>query len=311
MFRMALRCVAAAGWLWLALFPALAAAAPTESDSIVVDGRTRSYRLHIPAGLADAASAPVVLAFHGGGSNGRGMERFTGFSRLANREGFIVVYPDAVDGNWVDGREGIRTKAHREGVDDIAFIAALLDALARRHPIDAKRVFATGISNGGIFSHYLASNLAGRIAAIAPVAGGLADPFYRSFAPSQPVSVFVLQGAADPLMPFDGGAVAFRRGQIIATDETVRLWRQLDHTRVLPATGVLPDIDPVDGCRVRWSSWGGGRLNTEVLLYVQEGAGHTWPGGSQYLPKSVIGGVCRDFDATQAIWNFFKAHPRP
>src|SRR5882724_4783890 len=261
-----------AAWLWLTLVPAPASAAATESHSIAIDGRPRSYRLHIPSGLSDTAPAPIVLVFHGGGSNGRGMERFTGFSRLADREAFIVVYPDAVDG---------------------------------------KRVFATGISNGGIFSHYLAANLADRIAAIAPVAGGLADPFYRSFAPSRPVSVFILQGAADPLMPFDGGAVAFRRGQIIATDETVRLWRQLDRTRALPATGVLPDIDPGDGCRVRWSSWGGGRLNTEVLLYVQEGAGHTWPGGSQYLPKSVIGGVCRDFDATLAIWDFFKAHPRP
>jgi polyhydroxybutyrate depolymerase len=169
----------------------------------------------------------------------------------------------------------LRTAAHREGVDDIAFIAALLDALARRHPIDAKRVFATGISNGGIFSHYLAANLADRIAAIAPVAGGFADPFYRRFAPSQPVSVFIVQGTADPLMPFDGGAVAFRRGQIIRTDETVRLWRQQDHTRAVPVTGDLPDTDAKDSCRVHWSSWRGGRLDTEVLLYVEEGAGHT------------------------------------
>jgi len=62
---------------------------------------------------------------------------------------------------------------------------------------------------------------------------------------------------------------------------------------------------------VHWSRWRGGRLDSEVLLYVEEGAGHTWPGGSQYLPKMAIGGVCRDFDATRAIWDFFKAHPRP
>ncbi len=311
MLGVLMRLASVAAWLWLTLVPAPAATVSTASGSIVVDGRTRSYRLHIPGGLADAEPAPVVLAFHGGGSNGRGMERLTGFSGLADREGFIVVYPDAVDGNWVDGREGLRTAAHREGVDDVTFIAALLDELARRHPIDAKRVFATGISNGGIFSHYLAAKLADRIAAIAPVAGGLADPFYRTFAPSQPVSVFILQGTADPLMPFDGGAVAWRRGQIIATDEAVRLWRQQDHTRTLPVTGVLSDTDAKDGCRVRWSSWCGGRLNSEVLLYVEEGAGHTWPGGLQYLPKAIIGGVCRDFDATEAIWDFFKTHPRP
>jgi polyhydroxybutyrate depolymerase len=303
---------AGAAWLCLTLIAAYPAAARTEVQSVPVDGRVRTYRLHIPGGLTETTPAPVVLAFHGGGGNGRSMERLTGFSRLADREHFVVVYPDAVDGNWVDGRVDMRTTAHRQGVDDVAFIAALLDDLARRHPIDAKRVFATGISNGGIFSHYLAANLADRIAAIAPVAGGLADPFYWTFAPSQPVSVFILQGAADPLMPFDGGAVAWGgRGQIIATAETVRLWRQQDHTRTFPATGLLPDIDAKDGCRVRWSSWRGGRLDSEVLLYVEEGAGHTWPGGSEYLPKAIIGGVCRDFDASEAIWEFFKAHPRP
>jgi len=105
MFQRVWRWGRSAAWLCLALFPTLTATAATESDSLVVDGRTRSNRLHIPTGFADTAPAPVVLAFHGGGS-GRGMERFTGFSRLADREGFIVVYPDAVEGNWVDGREG-------------------------------------------------------------------------------------------------------------------------------------------------------------------------------------------------------------
>src|SRR5215471_18054822 len=138
--------------IWLVFCFSPAAATPTASGSIVVDGRTRTFRLHIPPSLSDTVPAAVVLAFHGGGSDGRAMERFTGFSRLADREGFMVVYPDAVDGNWVDGREGLHTAAHREGVDDIAFIAALLDELERRHSIDAKRIFATGISNGGIFS---------------------------------------------------------------------------------------------------------------------------------------------------------------
>jgi polyhydroxybutyrate depolymerase len=91
----------------------------------------------------------------------------------------------------------------------------------------------------------------------------------------------------------------------------VRLWREADQTRAVPVSGDLPDGDPKDGCRVRWSSWRGGRLDSEVLLYVEEGAGHTWPGGSQYLPKAVIGRVCRHFDGTQAIWDFFKTHPRP
>ncbi len=312
LFRRLARPVQAAAWLGLTLLAALPAAARTESHRIVVDGRARSYLLHLPPNIAGGEPAALVLAFHGGGSNGRAMEWLTGFSRIADREGFIVVYPDAVADNWVDGRVGMRMKAQREGIDDVAFVAALLDELARRYSIDAKRVFATGISNGAIFSHYLAAKLADRIAAIAPVVGGLADPFYREFAPSHAVSVFIIQGTADPLMPFDGGTVAWGgRGRIIATDESVRLWVARNGTRTTPVTGLLPQTDAKDGCRVRWSSWRGGRLNSEVLLYAEDGAGHTWPGGPQYLPKAIIGRVCRDFDATQAICDFFKAHPRP
>lgn len=301
-----------AGRLCLTLLAALPGTARTESHSILVDGRVRSYLVHFPSNFADDEPTALVLAFHGGGSNGRAMEWLTGFSRLSDREGFIVAYPDAVAGSWVDGRVGMRTKAHRKGIDDVAFVAALLDKLARRYAIDAGRVFATSISNGAIFSHYLAAKLADRFAAIAPVVGGLADPFHRQFAPSHAVSVFVIQGAVDPLMPFNGGAVAWGgRGHVIATDETVRLWVAWNGTCATPVTGLLPETDAKDGCRVRWSSWRGGRFNSEVLLYVEEDAGHTWPGGPQYLPRAIIGRVCRDFDATQAIWDFFKAHPRP
>ena len=236
----------------------------------------------------------------------------THFSDLADREGFIAVYPDGLWKNWNDGRAPSVSRAHRENVDDIGFVSALIDAVSMDHRIDLKRIFATGISNGGIFSHYLGANLSSRIAAIAPVSGGIAERFEERFKPEEPVSVFVIQGTDDPLVPFHGGGIVRgRRGRIIDTDEAVRLWVQRDGCQREPRTGTLPDADRRDKCAVKWYSWGHGQRNTEVKLYVIQGGGHTWPDGPQYLPALFVGRVCRDFNATEAIWEFFKNHPRP
>jgi polyhydroxybutyrate depolymerase len=289
----------------------LTASGQSVERSLSVGGRQRTYRLFVPA-TAKGAPAPLVLAFHGGGGRGRSMESLSRLSLLAAREGFVVAYPDAYEGNWNDGRTDFDATAAREHIDDVTFVRAILTDVARVTPVDAKRVFATGISNGAIFSHFLAANLSDRIAAIAPVAGGIADPFYKVFAPAQPVSVFAMQGTKDPLVPIDGGNVAKAyRGKVIATDAAMRLWVGRDSASATPETGTLPDNDPRDGCTVAWKKWSGGKRGTEVWLYVEQGAGHTWPGGPQYMPRLLVGAVCRDFDATESIWAFFKAHPKP
>ncbi len=273
-------------------------------------GRARTYRVFVPAS-ARRAPAALVLAFHGGGGDGAGMEKLTKFDAIAEREGFVVVYPDAFEHNWNDGRVDFDAPAFRNRVDDIAFVRTILAEVEASVPIDVKRVFATGISNGGIFSHYLGAKLSDRIAAIAPVVGGMADPFYKEFAPAEPVSVFAMQGTNDPLVPIGGGNVARSgRGRVIATAEAIRLWEIRDSVASTPQSGTLPDRDPRDGCTVTWKKWSGGKGGTEVWLYVEQGAGHTWPGGVQYLPKLLVGAVCRDFDASEEIWGFFRNHPK-
>lgn len=280
--------------------------------TIEVAGLKRTLRLYVPSRLKESKPCPLLFVFHGGGGNGAGVERLTRFSPLAEREGFIVVYPDGMYKTWNDGRASEVSRAHREQIDDVSFVAAMIDALAGEYSIDAKRIFATGISNGGIFSHYLAAHLSSRIAAIAPVIGGIADPFHRRFKPEQPVSVLILQGTEDPLTPYHGGEIAKgRRGRIIDTVEAARMWAERNGCSATPGTGRLPNRDPRDGCTVTWTTWSPCREGSEVTLYSLEGAGHTWPGGTQYLPQFVVGSVCREFDATERVWEFFKRHPKP
>ncbi len=281
---------------------------PLAAHTLEVDGVSRRYYLHVPPTLP-AGAVPLVLVFHGGGGNGPGTERLTRFTPLADREGFLVAFPEGVGKNWNDGREFASSRAHRDHVDDVGFVTALIDAIGRAHAVDPRRIYATGISNGAIFSHYLAAHLSARIAAIAPVVGGIADPPEPWFRPERPVSVLMLQGTRDPLVPYHGGAVAFGRGRIIDTEEAARRWAARNGGRE-PVREALPSGPGGDHCGGLRTVYPGGRDGSEVTLVRLDGGGHTWPGGAQYLPEMLVGRVCRDFDATAVIWDFFKAHPR-
>jgi len=301
-------------WALAALVVSLTCPVRAEPLKLVVDGVEREYLLHVPSALPAAQAVPLVLVFHGGGGTAAGMMALTRFNALADRERFLVAYPQGIGKGWNDGRITQVSLAHRDNVNDLTFIDALLAHLSRQFRIDPRRVFATGISNGGIFSHYLAASRAEKIAAIAPVAGGIAQPFDQVFRPAAPVSVLIIQGTADPLVPYAGGRIAEAggrdRGSIVATDAAVNLWVRANATRRQPETGSLPDRDPSDGCRTQVFAWNGGTAGSAVWLYRVEGGGHTWPGGTQYLPRRFIGAVTHDFDSA-AIWEFFRQHPKP
>ncbi len=284
---------------------ASAAAPPANVErTLVVGGVERRWLEHVPPSLrARAAPAPLVLVFHGGGGRASGMERLTGFDEAADRHGFLLVYPEGLDHHWNDGR-GL------SDVDDVAFVAALVKDVSKRLPVDPRRVFATGISNGGFFSQTLACRSADTFAAVASVAATMGEPLHAACKPSRPVSVLFVMGEKDPLVPIGGGAVAKTRGTAVSLAAAVRFWVAADAIAAAPRKEDLPDRDPADGTRTRRTAYAGGREGAAVETLVVEGGGHTWPGGLQYLPKMLVGATSRDFDATEEILRFFEAHGR-
>lgn len=288
------------------------------SDSIIFGGLKRTYLIHVPPVDDKTKPLPLVIALHGGGGTAKYMVKHTlgGFDKLADKNGFIVVYPDGIEKHWNDGRREEETgyRAHKENIDDVGFISALIDSLIKKQNIDPKRVYVTGISNGAMMSYRLACDLTEKIAAIAPVAGNLPQDIYSSCKPSRPISVLAINGINDPLVPFTGGNVTgpfgFKKlGKVLSTSDTVKFWAAFDKCSSSHVTQE-PDKDPQDGTRVQKKVNGDCKEGTEVILYTIEGGGHTWPGGWQYLPEKIVGKTSRDIDANEIIWDFFKNHSK-
>jgi len=273
--------------------------------SIVFGGLTRTYIVHTPK-LNGTAPIPLVLAFHGGGGTGAGMARLTHLSQLADKYGFIVAYPDGYMRRWADGRG--TTAAERAGVDDVGFVSALIDQLSKQNQIDPTRVYATGISNGGFFSLRLACELSSKITAVAAVAATLPQNLSDHCHPQKPVSILLIHGTDDPLVPASGGVVGGRiGGEVISLNATVNLWLQADACMLTPDVTYATEVVN-DGTRVKIETFASCKNSSAVILYVIEGVGHTWPGGVQFSPESVIGKTTHNIDAGQVIWLFFQKH---
>jgi polyhydroxybutyrate depolymerase len=246
----------------------------TSLHTINVGGRDRTYRLYKPAGLP--ASVSLVVVLHGVSGSAKLAEKAYKWDELADAGKFIVAYPDGVDRAWnVDG-EGCCGRSGREGVDDVAFISGAVADIAKNVSIDPARVYATGMSNGGIMSYTLACKTE-IFAAIGPVSGTQLAP-----CPSpHPTSVMHIHGTADRIIPYNGGQ-GFSVINGPSVPDVNAFWRNLDQCGAPATTTNGPVTTSTAGCVD----------NRSVVLVTIDGGGHRWP----------------PF-ASQMLWQFFAAHP--
>ncbi len=282
--------------------------AQDKGEQVESGGQTRTYLVHLPQNYDRAQHWPVVFVLHGGGGQGRGMDFVTHFNDFADRNGVIAVYPDGLTRGWNDGR--VTRRLAQRTADDVSFISALLDKLESEYSVDSARVYATGISNGGFMSFRLGCELAPRIAAIAPVAAALSVDLAKTCHPARPVPMLMINGTADPLVPYQGGDVFAEGGAIFSAEVSAQKWAQMDGCSAAPAAATVPPKS-LGGLTTRMIRYSECKSRAEVELRAIEGGGHTWPGGFQYLPETVIGKTSREFDADEVIWKFFSAHPLP
>ena len=284
----------------------------TEIRSIAFDGLTRSYRIHIPEGYNDIKSNALVFVLHGGGGSGENMENELtkqGFNQLASQHNFIVVYPDGIENKWNDGRSKISDNESFYDVDDVGFFTYLIDELSVEFNIYDDNVFFTGISNGGFMCYRLAFEIPEKIKAIAPVAATNAVDHLANYTSHGPISICMMCGTDDPLVPYDGGFITVfnqTRSKVTSVNDTVDFWIENNQCNIIPEVIEYPDTAPLDGTRVILKKYEQGINDTCVYVYSIQGGGHTWPGGKQYFPEWLIGKTCRDIDANNEIWGFFS-----
>ena len=231
------------------------------------------------------------------------MPRFTRFDDAADANNFIVAYPESFNKSWSDTR-GLSP------ADDIGFIRTLIAHLLKTQNIDPKRIYGTGISNGGFFSQRLACDMTDQFAAVASVAATMPDTLAPVCRPSRPISVMFIHGTKDPIVHIDGGTILRNRGGNVSLAEASSFWRKWDQTSSKPETEDIPD-QAHDGTTVHRDSYRDGKQGTEVVVYTIEGGGHTWPDGVQYLPVLFVGKASKNLDATSVIWEFFAKHQLP
>ena len=255
-------------------------------------GSSYQYLVHIPPSYDGTKRTPLVLNWHGLTSNATEQASFSGMNPVSDEEGFLVVYPNSPDMSWNAGVCcGAGATAMR---DDVGFARALVQKISTDACVDSKRIYSTGMSNGGFMSHMLGCEAADIFAAVAPVAGkvGIAD-----CEPSRPVPIMDFHGTKDPLVPYDTGGLS---GENLSVPDTMQHWADRD--------GCTGDADiTYQNATVTCKTWSHCTASVLVTFCSAEGEGHCWP-GTAFCP---YGAYTTDIDASHQMAAFFKKFSLP
>ena len=263
-----------------------------EVGTLTDQEQPRTYLLHTPKSYRPDRPMPIVIAFHGYGSQGKDLAASSGLNDLADQQGFLVVYPDALDRRWnlTEGTFG----ALFNRVDDVKFVAALIDHLTQIRAVNPRRIYAMGVSNGGFLVQRLACEPSNRIAAFASIVATLPGQLQANCKASRPVSMLMINGTADRKVPWEGGRPPkVPYGWILSVPASIEFWRQHNQCSVKvikQAVNERVDIDRYPTCQAQ----------SEVELVTLKGIGHLFPRGGGGRNQLINGGV--------EVWRFFDRH---
>ncbi|MFT7251230.1 MAG: polyhydroxybutyrate depolymerase [Flavobacterium sp.] len=267
----------------------------TIDGSIMHDGIQRDYILYIPAIYDGNTDVPLVLNFHGFGSNANEQMHYGDFRDIADTEGFLLVHPE---GTLLNGEQHWNVGNFTTGstADDVGFTEALIDQLANLYAINLDRVYSTGMSNGGFMSFLLACQLSEKIAAIASVTGSMTPYTYDACSTQHPTPILQIHGTSDSVVPYDGDIT-----WTLSIVDVLSFWINYNNCDTNPTITTFPDIYPLDGSTVDHFIYSGGDngVTTEHMKVI--GGDHTWPGSAFNFP-----GTNYDMNASMEIWQFFS-----
>jgi polyhydroxybutyrate depolymerase len=285
----------------------------TKRTDIRLKGLRRNYRLHVPGGYCTGEAVPLLVVIHGAFSTAKDIENVSGFSRLAEEQNFVAVYPNGFGifgflQHWNAGH--CCGKAKKDGIDDVAFLDAVIADVRRHVSVDERRIYMVGFSNGGMLAYRFAAERSETLAAVAALSAALGgydkddEVVWEMPAPVASVPLLIMHGDADDSIPYDGGRSPRHQNQYyLSVREAVDFWVKVNGCDDVPQTA------KTHRGQVQESRWVNSDTSTETVLYTLKGWGHDWPGleFTRDLPAS---NPLSGFDGTRVIWEFFQGKLR-
>lgn len=265
------------------------------NGEIISSGEKRTYWLYVPENYNPKAPVPLVISMHGFADWPAHQMEMSGWNQLADENNFIAVYPSG-SGFPLRWRAGGPANTHL----DFQFISDLIDQIETDYNIDEARIYANGLSNGAGMSFVLACELSQRITAFGGVAGAYLLP-WEDCDQERPIPAIIFHGTEDQIVPFTGGESHFPDFSL----PDITSW--VSDLAAKNGCSADPENLPTQG-KVSGKRYTDCNQDAEILFYVIEGGGHSWPGGG-YLPEAIVGHTTQDIDATRTMWEFFKQHP--
>ena len=298
-------------------------------EEVGVNDHTRTYVVHLPQAYDPQQHYPVVILLHGRDQDAAEMARLTHFNEFADRNNIIAVYPNAMNGRWTIGAgqppQPYRRGPYRRGpwgpgypppaqrpeqgerreaalrAADMPFFNRMLDKLTAHYSVDTRRIYASGLGEGGFMALRMGCTMADRVAAIAPVAAAM--PRSLNCVPSRSIPALFLNGTDDPIVHFDGGRYKDGLRHLLSAEDTAKEFARLNHCSEKPSESKLPPLQK--GAKdTRVYLFDGCHENAQVSLYAVKDGGHTWPGGEQYMIEKEIGKTSNALNANETIWSF-------
>ena len=260
------------------------------NGKIVSSGQERTYLIHVPLTYNPAKPTPLVISIHGFAEWPAHQMQISGWNELADKYGFIVVYPSGTGFPR-------RWQTSGDSMLDVIFISDLIDELERQYNIDPARVYANGLSNGGGMSYLLGCTLSNRISAVGSVSGAYTYPLDEC-RPSRPVPMIAFHGTSDSIVPYQGETARAFEVPLPNIPDWMAARAEINSCAGSPTE--LPAKGEVSG--IKYSSCAHG---ADVVFYTIQGGGHAWPGGEP-MPAWIVGYTTQDINATQVVWEFFS-----
>ena len=264
------------------------------NGSLLTSGRVRTYLVHVPPSYDRTRPTPLVISMHGAAGWPAQQQNLSRWNKVADEKGFIVAYPAG------SGVPKIWHVFHEAGLArDVTFISAMIDTIERTYNIDSTRIYANGISNGGGMAFVLSCTMSNRIAAIGLVSAAQTLP-WSWCTESRPIPMIDFHGTADPIIPFKGGHSSMAPETFPDVQTWVSNWAQRDRCASTPKDSALTT-------NVTRREYTGCADSADVVLYMIQGGGHTWPG--RQPGTKVLGRASMNVSANDLIWEFFNRHP--